>query len=70
MDSDACVKEMTAVPAEPENPEINSAIEKWSTVSVYSEEQVEWLANLGDHHTGQCTRTGGCLRRVKLLIKN
>lgn len=42
VDSDACVKEMTAVPAEPEKPEMNSAIEKWLTVSMYSEEQVEW----------------------------
>lgn len=60
----ALLREMIAVPADPENPEMNS-------MQVVSG-NYGWTqgggtaANLVGHHMVQCTRTGGCLPKERL----
>ena len=62
VDSAALLREMIAVPAEPENPEMNS-------VRMLVSARISGrgaIVDLGAHHMAQCTRTGGYLLRVQL----
>lgn len=58
------VKEMIAVPAEPEKPEMNSAMSDCERGESGSGR--EKAANLGGRRKAQCTRTGDYLLKGRL----
>jgi hypothetical protein len=67
VDRAALLREMIAVPADPEKPEINSAIEDFVS---RAEKRIgrEGVANLGGRRRAQCIRTDGYLLMVQLWI--
>lgn len=64
MDSAALLREMIAVPAEPENPEMNSM--EMLAVGAGKPNGRGAIVDLGGHHMVRCTRTGGYLLRAQL----
>ena len=68
VDSAALLREMIAVPAEPENPEMNSM----EMLAIGAGKPTEGgggrgaIIDLGGHHMARCTRTGGYLLRAQL----
>lgn len=67
VDRAALLKEIIAVPAEPEKPEMNSAMDYCERME--SGSRGEKAANLGGRRKAQCTRTGGYLPKGRLCAR-